>query len=330
MNGLKQTTLRLTIQYSLIFFAVLWLLSGGIYLWVNNSLGEGYVNRINNALEQQHSITKHQVELSDSNAAVAADITLDKLRDILLFVNAVALFTIPVIAYFISRRTLMPLVESQKSQQRFVANASHELRTPLAVMLADLDWAAKKPRSADEYKTTIHNTRDEVKQMTTLVTSLLLLARLNDTMTIKKHAVSLSDAVLSAMKYYDQAAQARHISFKTALETNDIKGDNELIGIVLRNLVDNAVKYAKEHTIVQVSSEVAGKKVRVSVRNTTDELDPRKLMHLFDRFYQSDVHQGNEGFGLGLAIARQIVEAHGSQIEAHASGKDEIEISFTI
>lgn len=330
MNGLKQTTLRLTVQYSLIFFAVLWLLSGGIYLWVNNSLGEGYVNRINNALEQQHSTTKHPVELSDSDAAVAADITLDKLRDILITVNTVALVVIPLAAYYISRRTLRPLVESQKSQQRFVANASHELRTPLAVMLADLDWAAKKPRSAEEYKTTIHNTRDEVKQMTTLVTSLLLLARLNDTMTIKKQAVSLSDAVLSAIKYYDQAAQARHISFKTALATDDIKGDNELIGIVLRNLVDNAVKYAKEHTTVQVSSEVAGKKVRVSVRNTTDELDPRKLTHLFDRFYQSDVHQGNEGFGLGLAIAQQIVEAHGGQIEARTSSKDEIEISFTI
>lgn len=330
MNGLKQTTIRLTIQYSLIFFAFIWLFSGGIYLWVNNSLGEGYVNRINNALEQQHSTTKHPVELSDSDAAVAADITLDKLRDILITVNTVALVVIPLAAYYISRRTLRPLVESQKSQQRFVANASHELRTPLAVMLADLDWAAKKPRSADEYKTTIHNTREEVKQMTTLVTSLLLLARLNDTMTIKKHAVSLSDAVLSAIKYYDHAAQARHISFKTVLETDDIRGDTELIGIVLRNLVDNAVKYAKEHTIVEISSETVGKKIRVNVRNETNGLDAHQLTHLFDRFYQSDIHQSDEGFGLGLAIARQIVEAHDGRIEATIVGNDTIVISFVL
>lgn len=330
MNGLKQTTLRLTIQYSLIFFAFVWLFSGGIYLWVNNSLGEGYVNRINNALEQQHSTTKHPVELSDSDAAVAADITLDKLRDILITVNTVALVVIPLAAYYISRRTLKPLVESQKSQQRFVANASHELRTPLAVMLADLDWAAKKPRSAEEYKTTIHNTRDEVRQMTTLVTSLLLLARLNDTMKIKKQAVSLSDAVLSAIKYYDQAARARHLTFETDIQADELYGDGELVGIVLRNLIDNAVKYAKERTKIHISSETLGKRVHVVIRNQTDGLDTRQLAHLFDRFYQSDVHQGNEGFGLGLAIARQIVEAHGGHIEARPIEQDTIEIILDI
>ncbi len=330
MNGLKQTTLWLTVQYSLIFFAFVWLLSGGIYVWVNNSLGEGYVNRINNILEQQHSNAKQQVELSDSSATIAADVTLDNLRNILIAVNAIALPIIPLLAYIISRRTLTPLIESQKSQQRFVANASHELRTPLAVMLADLDWAAKKPRSPEEYKTTIHNTRDEVQQMSSLVTSLLLLARLNDTMKIKKQAVSLSNAVLSAIKYYDQAARARHLTFETDIQADELRGDSELIGIVLRNLIGNAVKYAKAHTTVEISSEAAGKKTRITIRNTADKLDPSKLTHLFDRFYQSDVHQGNEGFGLGLAIARQVVEAHGGHIEARSVRQDVIEIILDI
>ena len=201
---------------------------------------------------------------------------------------------------------------------------------PLAVMLADLDWAAKKPRSPEEYKTTIHNTRDEVQQMSSLVTSLLLLARLNDTMKVKKQTVSLSDAVLSAIKYYDQAARARHLSFETDIQTDELHGDSELIGIVLRNLIDNAVKYAKKHTKIYISSEMLGGRVRIVIRNKATGLDTRQLTHLFDRFYQGDIHQGNEGFGLGLAIAQQIVEAHGGRIEARAIEQDTIEIILDI
>lgn len=329
MNKLKQTLFRLTVQYSLIFFAFIWLLSGGIYFWVNNSLGEGYVNRINNTLEQQHSTPKKQIELSDSTAGVVADVALDQLRNILIVVNGIALVVVPILAYFVSRRTLIPLVESQKAQQRFVAYASHELRTPLAVMLADLDWAAKKQRSLHEYQTTITNTRGEVKQMTELVTSLLLLARLNDRMTVDKKSLSLSDLVQAATRYYDQAAKEQHITFDVELRADTVHGDVKLLATVIRNLIDNAVKYSPEHTAVIVRSEPMGRKVHISVRNKAKGLDARQLTHIFDRFYQSDVHQSDAGFGLGLAITQQIVEAHGGSIEAHLAN-DDFEINLVV
>lgn len=330
MNSLKQTLVRLTIRYSLIFFAFIWLLSGGIYLWVNNSLGEGYVNRINNALEQQHSTKNNQTELSDTAAGVAADVTLDQLRDILLIVNGIALFIIPVAAYLISRRTLTPLVESQKAQQRFVAYASHELRTPLAVMLADLDWAAKKQRSTHEYQTTVVNTRDEVGNLSGLVASLLLLARLSDGAAVGKKVVSLSELMENATKYYEDAAKERHITFEMKLEVDSVKGEPDLLVIVLRNLIDNAVKYARTGTVVSIRSETAGRKVRIVVCNEADGLDSRQLVHIFDRFYRGDAHQSDAGFGLGLAIVRQIVEAHGGTIEAHLKDRDRFELVLVI
>ncbi len=330
MNKLRQTLFRLTVQYSLIFFAFIWLLSGGIYLWVNNSLGEGYVNRINNTLEQQHSTPKKQIELSDSAAGVVADVALDQLRDILLVVNVIALVAVPILAYFVSRRTLVPLVESQKAQQRFVAYASHELRTPLAVMLADLDWAAKKTRSPHEYKTTVTSTRDEVKQMSELVTSLLLLARLNDRMTVDKKPLSLDDLVETAMKYYESAAKERHITFDVDLKADTVHGDVKLLATVIRNLIDNAVKYSTEHTAVSIRSEAMGRKVHISIRNKAKGLNGHQLAHVFDRFYQSDVHQSDAGFGLGLAITRQIVEAHGGSVEAHLASDDEFAIYLIV
>lgn len=87
---------------------------------------------------------------------------------------------------------------------------------------------------------------------------------------------------------------------------------------------------SKWRTTVKITSETAGKKARVTVRNTADKLDASKLTHLFDRFYQSDEYQGGEGFGLGLAIAQQIVEAHNGQIEARTLDEHTIEISFVL
>lgn len=103
-----------------------------------------------------------------------------------------------------------------------------------------------------------------------------------------------------------------------------------LLATVMRNLVDNAIKYSLEHSVIIIRSEAIGKKVHISIRNKTTGLDSRQLIHLFDRFYQSDVHQSDAGFGLGLAIIRQIAEAHNGTVTARLNGQDEFEIDLTI
>jgi signal transduction histidine kinase len=328
MTGLRRATLQLTIKYSLVFFAFIWLFSGGIYLWVNNSLGEGYVDRINSSLEQQHSSPMHQAEISDSAAGLAVDITLGRLRNILLFVNLAAVFGIPLAAYLISKRTLVPLIESQKSQQRFVANASHELRTPLALMLTELDWADKKERSLLDYKATITNTKHEVQHMTTLVKSLLMLARLSDRAMVMKTTVKVDPLIREVIEYYKAVAKERSLQITTDLHAQTIRGDEDLIHIVLSNLVDNAVKYARPHTAIHIVSKVASNNTIVEISNNTEALTKEQLGHFFDRFYQSDAHQAEEGFGLGLAIVKQIMEAHRGVIEAKLQADDLLEVKL--
>jgi signal transduction histidine kinase len=327
MSGFRQAVVQLTIKYSLIFFAFIWLFSGGMYLWVNNSLGEGYVDRINNALELQNSTPAHQTELSDSAASIAADITLDRLRNILLAINVAALFAVPFIAYFIAKRTLNPLIESQKSQQRFVANASHELRTPLAVMLADLDWADKKERNITEYKTTIANTKTEVQRMNTLVASLLTLAQLSDKITLTKEAVEINLLIQKAILYYEDAAEGRSLLINAHLDAKTVSGDKRLLDIVFRNLINNAIKYAKPNTTIDIETQTMDNTTTIIFRNKADNLTGDQLSNLFDRFYQSEVHQSNGGFGLGLAIVKQIIDMHGGSVDIrYAAQNHQIEI----
>jgi two-component system sensor histidine kinase CiaH len=332
MKELWKATVQLTIKYSLIFFAFIWLFSGGIYVWVNNSLGEGYVNRINSALEQQHSTSTQQVEISDNTASVAADVTLDRLRNILLAVNAAALFAVPLVAYIISKQTLMPIIESQKSQQRFVANASHELRTPLAVMLAELDWADKKSRSVAEYQSTITNTKNEVQHMNSLVTTLLMLAQLSNKVTLAKEPMAIDSLIQEAVARSEKTATARSLHFKTNFQAHTVMGDEKLLGIVFHNLLDNAIKYAKSNTTIDIETQTTNNTTTIAFRNETDHISSNQLAHLFDRFYQGETHQAGEGFGLGLAITKQIIEAHGGSIDVRYTAKNhqiEIWISLT-
>lgn len=328
MNELSRTTLRLTIKYSLMFFAFIWLFSGGIYLWVDSSLGEGYVNRINRVLAEQHTSATHIADIPDNAAAlVAADVALDRLRNILLAVNVVALAGVPFVAYLISRRTLLPLIESQQSQRRFIANASHELRTPLAVMLAELDWAAKKQRSPREYQSTVQNTRDEVLRMSNLVHSLLLLTRLADQSPQHVERVDVARLAERAIQNQTENAAVRSLTFNNQLNTTAIPGNAELLAVAIANLVENAVKYAPKKSAIAVQTTVNDNGARFSISNAAEGLTPEDVKQLFDRFYQATPHQGHEGFGLGLAIVKQIVEAHHGSVSANLR---EGTITFTI
>jgi signal transduction histidine kinase len=310
----------------LVFFAFVWLLSGGVYLWVNNSLGEGYVSRINSTLEQQHSTATHQAEISDSAAAIAADITLDRLRNILLGVNGALLIGVPLVAYRISRRTLLPLVESQKSQQRFVANASHELRTPLAVMLADLDWALAKERTTTDYKNTITSTRREVQDMSTLVQSLLTLTRLDD-QNISFMPIDIENLISQVVAGHQPQAAEKHITITTKVRGVTVQGAADLLAIVFSNLLENAVKYAPQDSAIRISGEATTQSATIHISNRADGVTEHDLPHLFDRFYQAAAHQGGRGSGLGLAIVKQIVEAHRGSVGATL---DDHMLTFTI
>lgn len=315
MNEFKKTTVRLTVIYSIVFFGFIWLFSSGIYLWTNNALGKGYVNHINELVEQ--SSAKNTRELSDDTATIAADVALDRMRNIILIVNGVALILIPTVAYQLSKRSLRPLVKSQEQQQQFISSASHELRTPLAVMAGELELAAKKQRTVSEYKDTIINTRLEVERMTALVRELLLLTRIrNDEKLQNIMIIESKDLMHEVTNLYERAALKKQVTFKNDFADFQFKGNRELLVVALGNLLDNAVKFSLDKSTVKIAVSKIGNIIEFRFTNKAESIPPEKLARLFERFYQTDVNHLTQGYGLGLAITKQIIELHHGSIAA--------------
>lgn len=173
-----------------------------------------------------------------------------------------------------------------------------------------------------------------------LVNDLLQLARTDETISgaagaMQHDDVDLSDLVDESALEFDAIAFERSCAISSTIEENvHVTGDREWLERLVRILMDNACKYAGANTIVLVALSQHGRAAHLSVTNMGTPIDPEDLPHLFDRFYRSDKARARtsqaSGFGLGLAIARGIVEAHGGSISVKSDQVEGTTFSVTI
>ena len=214
---------------------------------------------------------------------------------------------------------------SQKSQRDFVANVSHELKTPLTSVQgfaqAILDGTADSNESRQQAAQVIY---DEAGRMHRMVLDLLDLARLDaGTADITMSPVNMS-ALLNAIaeKFTPQTQRAGvvvKVDASAGLPT--VTADGDRLAQVFTNLVDNALKFTPRDGLISLRASVANVEMLISVSDTGAGIPADALTHIFDRFYQADsARKGGEkhGAGLGLAIAREIVQAHGGRINVRS------------
>ena len=252
----------------------------------------------------------------------------------------VAMGILFLIVWFLSKWAFEPVEESWNRQRRFVADASHELKTPLAVILANMQILrqSKSKRSQSDQRW-IDSTAEEAERMNGLVKDLLELARTDENAIGDKNgAFQATDVDLSALSD-SVALQFDAVAFEhgCALEADidegiHVTGDHILLERLVKSLIENACKYAAEGTDVTVKLKRSGSHARFSVTNMGVPIDPEDLPHIFDRFYRSDKARSREtgGFGLGLAIAKGIVDAHHGKIWATSSADKGTCFSFEI
>jgi len=203
-----------------------------------------------------------------------------------------------------------------RSQQRFTADASHELRGPLNVLRGEIDVALKRPRGAEEYQEVLARCRDEVVRLSLLASDLLLLARAEAGRGPETpENIDLHELAASVVDRYRAASSARGLTLSLEDGHQSVRGYGDLLERAIRNLVENAVKYAAAPGGVTVRV-MTGPAPGIEVRDTGPGIPADQAEHLFDRFYRGNpARPRTEGSGLGLAIARAAAEAHGGTLE---------------
>lgn len=221
-----------------------------------------------------------------------------------------------------SKRAMIPISGAFSRQREFVADASHELRTPLSVLLSSIDAMEMtiEPTKEEAFVgKLLSNMRQEVKRMTNLVSDLLTLAR-SDSNTIESKTESFdfrpqADKALESVR---PLAASKQISLSLhAPATLVANGDPERLSQLLYILLDNAIKYTPNGGQVQLFLSAEGQQLSIKVQDTGIGIKPEDYNHIFERFYRADKSRSRQmgGHGLGLSIAKWIVETHGGNIQ---------------
>jgi heavy metal sensor kinase len=202
-------------------------------------------------------------------------------------------------------------------QRRFTADAAHELRTPLSLLKSQVDLALSRPRTTEEYQDALRAIESDLGRMTGLVSTLLSLARTdNGKLTLDLAEVDLAMIVRPVLEQYRPLAAEAQITLIDESKTSVLEADEDLLIQIFVNLLDNALAHTPAGGTIKVGCDTRSTGVRIWVEDNGIGISAEHRQHVFEPFYRVDAGRSRDrgGAGLGLAICKAIVEAHGGDI----------------
>jgi signal transduction histidine kinase len=242
---------------------------------------------------------------------------LSQLRLILMLVVTGTLGAIALVGWFLGGLAMQPIRQSYEQLQRFTADASHELRNPLAAIVSNAQVGLLAPTDDFSQQKRFEKIVEAAKSMSLLVTQLLFLARHEGKLPPESLSkIDLSQLLAEVSENYQLPAKKLNFISDLPTQSVEIKADANLIRQAVMNLLNNACKYTNAGGTVQLKLSVQAYQGVIQVTDSGAGISLEHLPHIFQRFYRADGERtkASGGFGLGLAIAKQIVEAHQGQI----------------
>ncbi|MCX5656644.1 MAG: heavy metal sensor histidine kinase [Candidatus Omnitrophica bacterium] len=212
------------------------------------------------------------------------------------------------------------LNKSFSSQQLFIQDVSHELKTPLTTLKGEIEIALKRIRSVQEYDSILHSSLEDINRINRLVEDLLVLTRF-DNREVPLETKSLDLSILIERVVDDIKILAEQKNIKIFFSEQDgvvLDVDENKIRRVFLNILDNAIKYTPQNGKVTLSLEKENNLARIQISDTGIGIPEDELPHIFDRFYRVDKSRSSYGSGLGLSIAKSIVETHRGSIDVES------------
>lgn len=245
---------------------------------------------------------------------------------IIIFTGLVIVF---IFVSILSKKALTPIIESIEKQKQFITNAGHELKTPVAVIMANADVMEMTSKENLEW---IRSIKNQATRLDILIKSLLSLANIEEKgAKINYVDFSITDVVKDEIQEFKAMAQNKKIIFNSEKNIHmyaDVNSIKQLVTILL----DNALKYTPENGVIEIKIEKQNKSTKIQFINTCENAKSINTKKMFDRFYRGDKSRSKskEGYGIGLSIAKSIVEAHKGKISADINKEGKICFTITI
>ena len=247
--------------------------------------------------------------------------TMRSMAAVCSLAGSAALLVLFLCSYLLAGVVTRPVGAAWAQQEQFLSDASHELKTPLTVILSSAELLNQS--ALPEQAVYIDNIREESRRMKLLVEDMLTLSRAQRSAgSLPEQTADLSEAAMTAALRFEPVAfeAGKRLEYDIAPEL-PVRGDGGKLGQALAALLDNAVKYSAGGTDIRLTAEKQGRFAVVTVADSGPDIPADKLLHIFDRFYRADeARTDGDSFGLGLPIAKAIIDAHRGTLRCESGG----------
>lgn len=265
--------------------------------------------------------------------------TLHLLKRVMFFVTLLEIFLAFGLAYILAGRFIKPVKNAYKMKEQFIGDASHELRTPISVLMLSLDYLkSDKETMTPEQRETIEDMTEETGKMKALVERLLLFARHDsDRLVMDSESLDFVELIEDEIRRRKTMIESKELEVQVDLPPSMVlHGDVQLLKMVIGTLIDNAVKYNWQGGSIQVDGQIQHVRKKdvhiIQISNTGYAPAKDEIAKVFERFYRGDQSRSkkNEGYGLGLSLAKDIIEEHGGMIYAEGEKDQYFSVTFKL
>lgn len=246
-----------------------------------------------------------------------------RIKIALFLINLGILGFSSIAGFFLAGRTLQPIKKMVEEQDRFISDASHELRTPITALKTELEVNLRDPSLDDKLRDILKSNLEEVNNLQMLSDNLMKLTRYEKgNKRSNFEIVSLKEIVFAAVRRVGNLAKRKQIRIENNVAGCNVEVESSSLVEAFVIFLDNAIKYSDEKKKIVIESVIGDNRVDILIRDQGWGIAKEDLPHLFERFYRADqsrTKQEVSGYGLGLSIAKEVIERHKGEIEVESA-----------